>query len=262
MGNGVSRSGFGFAFGPGGRRRRCGARGERGGVDGKREFGERFVGVAFLVEARGEPGGDLRLAEGVREGPRGAVAGDLVVLDPLGGADERGVAHGGRAFHRDRLRALLDEADHGVAGLALRREPEDLQRLREPRHVRARLGEMAGEGGLQLSVRRGFRHFRQRLQQLVLGVEEVFEFVDEQRAQRGNGGHDGCKVRERRAVSGKRSAGGRRAPDAAIPRATKVAVRAAGAYRAAPARVIGENLPTPFAAESPREGTAARAAPL
>src|SRR5438105_1554728 len=68
-----------------------------------REGGELLVGLAFLIERLLQDFGDLVLAERFGQRARGAVGGDLVVFDPLGGADELGIADGVGAFLFDGL---------------------------------------------------------------------------------------------------------------------------------------------------------------
>ena len=165
-------------------------------VHDAREDGELLVGLAFLVQGLLEELDDLLLAELFGEGPRGAVGGDLVVLHPLGGTDELGVAHGIGAVGLDGLGAFLDEALHGVAGLALGFLAEELKRLLEAVHMAAGLLEMFGEAFLQFLVGGGLGHFGQGLEELILGVVEILELIDQEFTERIDLGHGSIGFRD------------------------------------------------------------------
>src|SRR5581483_6995770 len=96
----------------------------------RRDLREELVGVALLVERLVEEVLRVVVAELAGQGPRRSVRRDLVVLDALRCGDERCVLRGGvPAARLDDLFALLDEALHGLAFLAVpafAELPEDL----------------------------------------------------------------------------------------------------------------------------------------
>src|SRR6478735_11385480 len=75
------------------------------------------------------------------------------------------------------LGAFIGDAVDGVADLAARRFADDLEDLLKPRNLAAGFALVLGESGLELARLRSLRHFRQRLQNLVLSVIDVFESV-------------------------------------------------------------------------------------
>src|SRR4030095_12804175 len=76
----------------------------RAGKNGvQRDGGELFVGSRLFVQRLLEQLRDLGVAEVLGEGPGGAVGGNLVVLDALGGANEGGVNDGDGAVRFENL---------------------------------------------------------------------------------------------------------------------------------------------------------------
>ena len=173
-----------------------------GGDRGFCQFGQLPVGLFLFVEGLLEQLGDFLVAEMKGEGARGAVAGDFVVLDALRGADQPGIADGVRGIFADEFTAFLDEAFHGFAFVAGEFLAEEIGNLIEPFNMAFGLLEVFLKAGFEFLVGGGFRHFRERLYQLVLGAEQVFEFVQEEVFERfefhtkiaSNGGRmaDGC----------------------------------------------------------------------
>ena len=144
------------------------------------EIGEVLIGFLFLLEGLLEEIGDFFVAEVLGNGAGGAVAGDLVMFDTLGGADEAGIADGILGVFADEFGALHDEAFHGLAFVAGEFLVEDSGDLLEALDVAFGLIEVFLKAGFEVLVGCGFRHFRQRFDQLIFGAVEVFEFVKKQ----------------------------------------------------------------------------------
>ena len=81
-------------------------------------------------------------------------------------------------FH-DRL-AFFEDAQDGVAGLAARGLADDLEDLLEALDVALGLLQMLFEAGLELGILRGLGHLRQRFHDLLFGVVDVLEGIEEQ----------------------------------------------------------------------------------
>ena len=106
------------------------------------------------------------------------------MFDSLGGPNECGIQHGIVAVFIDDLLAFLDEAFHCFADLAARFLAQPFENLFEPVDVPLGLFQVILKCPLQLRGGSFLGHFRQRLHQLVLGVVEVFQFIDVQVFQR------------------------------------------------------------------------------
>ena len=118
------------------------------------------VGLRLLVERLVHQVLDPVEAAVVGKLPRGSVGRDLVVLDPLGSGDQRGVGSHRVAAHLDRLLALGDESLHPLADLGRVRDSELAERLLDAVQVPARLLEMVLEGLAKRVVMRRHRHLR------------------------------------------------------------------------------------------------------
>ncbi len=141
------------------------------------DLGQERVGLRLLVERLVHQVLDPVEAAVVGKLPRGAVRRDLVVLDPLGGGDQRGVARHRFAAHLDHLLALGDEALHSLADLGRVGDSELAERLLDAVQVPARLLEMLLEGLAKLVVMRRLRHLRERRHQLRLGAVQILELL-------------------------------------------------------------------------------------
>ena len=144
------------------------------------KFGQLRVGFLFLVERFLKEFGEIVVAEASGEGAGGAVAGDSVMLDALRRADETGIANALFRIFIDQLRALFDQAFHGFACMPGEPFAKLLADLREPLDVPFGLLEVFFEADFELRIRRGFRHLRERFDELVFSAVEVFEFVKEE----------------------------------------------------------------------------------
>lgn len=147
---------------------------------GAGEFGEFLVVFFFLFEGRGEEFHGRGVAEAFGKGAGGAVAGDFVMLDALGGANEASIADVGVGILADEVLAFFDEAFHGLAGVSAEAEAEIFADLFEPVDVAFGLFEVVLEALLQFGVGGGAGHLRQRLHQLFLGAVEVLQLVVEE----------------------------------------------------------------------------------
>src|SRR5690606_40344715 len=73
-----------------------------------------------------------------------------------------------------------DDAEDGLTGLAPGRLAEDLEHLLEPLDMALALLEMLLESGFQLTRLRCLCHLRQRFHDLLFGVVDVLEGIEEQ----------------------------------------------------------------------------------
>ena len=113
---------------------------------------------------------------------RRRVAGDFVVLDALRGADQREVGRGVvllLAFVHHLL-AFLDEPHHALAGLGARGGPENAEAFVEPLDLRLGLLQVHLEQALQLRGAGRLGHLRQRLEQLLFGMQDVAQLIDQE----------------------------------------------------------------------------------
>jgi hypothetical protein len=102
------------------------------------------------------------------------------VFHALRGANEFGIADRVWRIFLNRFFAFLDQSLHGVTGFPFRLCAEKLEAAIQAVDVLSGLLKMLLETFLQFLVRRSFRHFRQRFHELVFGIVEVAEFVDEE----------------------------------------------------------------------------------
>lgn len=142
------------------------------------DVGEDLIGLTFLVEGLLEDFRGAGFSEALGEGAGGAVAGHLIMLDALSGADEARVADRGVAVGIDEFLAFLDEALHGAAGLAGRSFVELTEDFLEAIDVDLRLAQVGVERRLELDAGGGLGHFWEGLDELCLGVVEVAQFLD------------------------------------------------------------------------------------
>jgi hypothetical protein len=112
------------------------------------------------------------------------------VLDPLCGADERGIAHGIRRVQVDGLAPFLHQALHGGADLRPRLFVQFAKHLFQALHVGAGLLQVGFKAFLQLGIAGSLGHFWQGLHQLLFGVVEILDFVDQEFAKGGCFRHD------------------------------------------------------------------------
>jgi hypothetical protein len=120
------------------------------------------------------------VAERLRPGNQGAVTGDLVVLDGLRCTDDGGIQNFLVANFASDLIAFLDQTVNGRAFDALRLLAKLLERLVETLDLLLRLFEMVLETLGQVTVRGFVDQFRQRLNDLVLGVVDVLQTVEQE----------------------------------------------------------------------------------
>src|SRR5690606_1824056 len=109
-----------------------------------------LVGLRLFLQRLIEQLHDVLLAKDLSPALQRAVAGDLVVLDSLGGRDQTGIKSRGalELFHD--LFALVEDAFNRGAGLALSALAEDLENLLEALDLAFRLVLVLLEGRLQL----------------------------------------------------------------------------------------------------------------
>ena len=112
------------------------------------------------------------------KGPQAAIAGHLVVLNALGRSNECRVDHGGVAGLVDHFLAFGHKTFHCLALLAFGADVECGEDRGESFDLRVGHGEVIGKRGLQLRCRGLLGHLRQGLEQLVLGVVQVLQFLD------------------------------------------------------------------------------------
>ena len=132
--------------------------------------------VERLVEERARPV-EPELA---CERPRRAVGGDLVVLDPLARADQRGIERDRVPVRPGDVVAVGDETLHRLARLR-RREPDAHlgEDLLQPIDVHARLLEVRLEGITKLVRMRGRGQPRQCVDELPLGAVQIPDLLDQ-----------------------------------------------------------------------------------
>ena len=123
---------------------------------------------------------DLLTAELLRERDQGPVARHLVVLDRLRGGQHRGIAHFRVVAIAHDLLGFLEDAVHCGALHRLGVLAELLEHLLQPLHLALRFREVLLERGLELRILRLLRHCRQIFHDLVFGVVDVLQGVDEQ----------------------------------------------------------------------------------
>jgi hypothetical protein len=105
------------------------------------------------------------------------------VLDALRRTDEAGIERVVLEFVHHFL-AFLDQPFGALALLALGGEIELLRDLLETLHVAARLFQVLLERGGELFVGGVLSHFRQRLDDLVLGAVQVLDLIFEEIVER------------------------------------------------------------------------------
>ncbi len=149
-----------------------------------------FLSVAISsLECRIKQGHRIFQTELLGPGFQRAVAGDLVVLDRLGGGDEAGVERLGALEVLDDGLAFLDDAEDGVAGLAAGGFADQFEHLLQALDMTFGLFEMLLEAGLQLGRLGRLGHLGQRLDDLLFGVIDVLEGIEEQVVERLFGSH-------------------------------------------------------------------------
>ena len=155
------------------------------GIDGAfGELGQFFICGALFFESLAENVCGFVVTKTSSESARGAVPGNLVVLDALRRADESGVAHGVLGVFVDHVAAFFDEALHGLALVAGKGQAEIFADFFEALDMALGLFEVLLEAGFQVFVRGGLRHFWQGFHELRFGAVEVFEFLVEKVCER------------------------------------------------------------------------------
>ena len=152
-----------------------------------RHLVEQQVGILFLGEGLGEQGDNGAVAKLLGQVAGRGVAGHLVMLDALGRRNQREV--GGRilllfAFLHDLL-AFLDQAHHALARLGAGILAEQFEAFVDALDLTLGLGQMLLEQFPQLVEPRGLRHLGKRFGQLLLGVENVTQFMEQEIGQSG-----------------------------------------------------------------------------
>ena len=150
-------------------------------------LGQPAIGPPFLIERLLQQPRFVETVEPARVGPRAAVRGDFVVLDPLRHADDGGVAH---IVCRRLIQTLVGFLNNaGEPGAGLRPAPfapvreDQLEPLEvEPRFVAVLLQRFA-----QFRRARRLRQPRKRTNHLRFGVVQVAKLVEVQVLQRGKG---------------------------------------------------------------------------
>ena len=135
-----------------------------------------LVGVLLLVERLFQQVGGVVAAELLRPRHQRAVPRDLVVLDFIGGGDQAGILDGVLGAGAQDVLAFRDQPFHGFARLALGLHAHHGEDLFESLDVPLRFFEVRLEARPQVFGRGRLGHFRQRLDQLLLGIVQVAEF--------------------------------------------------------------------------------------
>src|SRR5882724_2033595 len=153
----------------------------RGEVDcGFRERRQTHVGLLLLLQGLiQQPGGVFHAELG---GPlfQRAITGNFVVLDGLRGGKHAGVKRLAALVLVHDLLALVEDALDRVAGLAARRLVEQFENLLEALDLAFGLAVVLFERRTQLVGLSGLRHFRQHLQNLLFGVVNVLQGIEEE----------------------------------------------------------------------------------
>src|SRR5712692_6323778 len=147
---------------------------------GFRERRQTRVGLLLLLQGLvQQPGGVFHAELG---GPlfQRAITGNFVVLDRLRGGKHAGVKRLAALVLVHDLLALVEDALDRVAGLAARRLVEQFENLLEALDLAFGLAVMLFERRTQLVGLSGLRHFRQRLQNLLFGVINVLQGIEEE----------------------------------------------------------------------------------
>jgi len=141
---------------------------------------QRLVGAPLLVEGLLQQIARIPVFEAVGKRAGRTVRGNLVVLDALGGRDQRRVGDVGRATLGDDLVGLGEDALHALAVAALRLDAEVLEDEVEPLDLDPGFAEVMLERLAEIGRRGGLDHLRHRRDDLTLGVVEVAKLVDVQ----------------------------------------------------------------------------------
>ena len=158
-----------------------GSRAGRDHIHGRlSDLGQFVVGRVLFFQRLLQHLGDLFVAELLRKGPDGTIAGNLVVFDALGGGDEGRVLDVGFTVRVDRLIPLGDESLHGLAGFTLGRKPQRLKDLFQPGDVLFGLPKVVFEGRPEPVIRRRLGHLGQGLCQPLLRIVKVVELGHEE----------------------------------------------------------------------------------
>jgi len=139
---------------------------------------ERVVGVALLLKGCAQDVRILRVTQVLGKGPRGAIASDLVVLDPVGRGDQDCVpdtAGPGAAHMPPRL---PDQPADGLAVLTAGVQSVTAKDVLKPSPVRPGFTHVLLEGPFQVAIRDAVGQVRQRGDQLGFGAVKVAQLVE------------------------------------------------------------------------------------
>ncbi len=154
-----------------------------------RELGQHVVGVAFLVERLLEKPDRVIVAEGLGIAARGAIGGNLVVLDALGRGNQRRVERLAALRVIEAAACVLDQRRNGAARNGTRGLVQLLEQKTEALDLHLRLRVMLFDRAAQPLGCRAAGHERQLGDHLFFGVHQVVKLGRIQIAE-GNGCHN------------------------------------------------------------------------
>jgi hypothetical protein len=143
-----------------------------------------LAGRLFLIQDLVQDAGAVVAAELLGPGDEGAVTGDFVVFDSLSGGEQGGVENLRIGDLAGDFLGLVDDAVDGRAGHALGIMAMHAEDLLDHLDLLFGFTQVRLERLLQLRVAGLFDHLRQRLRDLLLGVVDILQGVDEQIIQR------------------------------------------------------------------------------
>ena len=136
------------------------------------ERGEVFVGGIFFVESFFQKVGGIIHIEELRPTAQTAVGGDFVMLDFLGGANQRGVAE----ILLDQFRTFGDEALHALGFPGRGFFTENVENLLYSSDVFFGFLQVGAECFFEFIMLGGLGHFGEGFDQLFFSVVDVLEF--------------------------------------------------------------------------------------
>src|SRR4051794_36920743 len=143
------------------------------------ELGERLIGRLFLVKRLLEELRGVAQVELLGPGAQRAIAGNLVMLDRLRRRDKTGIERGRALELLDDFLALVEDAFDGRALFALRLFFDQFEHLLKTLDLTFGFAMMLFKRRAEIIILRSFRHLRQRAQDLLLSVIDVFQRVVE-----------------------------------------------------------------------------------
>jgi hypothetical protein len=141
------------------------------------ELGELPIGLDLLGEGGLKQSLALDVTQHLSVSSSGTIPSDFIVLHPLSGGDQTGIAHALVTFGLEPLRAFGQHALHASVPWAARRLVVALQNFFQSICLLSGLFEMRLEGGSELRARGGFDHLWQGIENLLLGAVEGLELV-------------------------------------------------------------------------------------